>query len=92
MQLDVRKEFPSEDAAVPVSMLLGFLWDKPDIFVTFSEKFVPQFCNHLNAKKDILGLNSFLAFVVHRLFVDLTGQVQDWRVVNIQEKFVHKMV
>ena len=73
-------------------MLLGFLWDKPDIFDTFSEKFIPQYCDHLLAKKDILGLNSFLGTVIHRLFVDLTGQVQDWRVVNIQERFVHQMV
>ena len=52
MQLDVKKEFPSEDAAVPVSMLLGFLWDKPDIFDTFSDKFIPQYCDSLLVKKD----------------------------------------
>ena len=75
MQLDVKKEFPSEDAAVPVSMLLGFLWDKPDIFTTFSERFITEYCDSLLAKNDTLGINFFLSFVIHRLFVDLTAQV-----------------
>ena len=75
MQLDVKKEFPSEDASIPASQLLGFLWDKPDIFATFSERFITEYCDNLLAKNDTLGINFFLGFVIHRLFVDLTAQV-----------------
>ena len=88
---DVKKEFESEDAAVPVAMLLGFLWDDQEVFNTFTDKFLTAFCNQWKDKNPNM-LISFLGLVVHRLFVDLTAQVQDWRVVNIQERFIHQMI
>ena len=86
--IDVKKGFESEDAAVPTSMLLGFLWDDQEIFDAFTDKFLAAHCEQLLIR-DQSKLGAFLSLVVHRLFVDLTAQVQDWRVVNIQERLVH---
>ena len=91
LQLDVKKEFESEDAAVPVSMLLGFLWEDQEIFDTFSNRFLAEFCEKW-IYTDELKVAKFMGLVVHRLFTDLTAQVQDWRVVTIQERFIHLMI
>ena len=48
--IDVKKGFESEDAAVPTSMLLGFLWDDQEIFNTFADKFLAAQCEELLAK------------------------------------------
>jgi len=34
-------------------------------------------------ERDPLKLDEFLEMIVHRCFVDLTSQIQDWRVVEI---------
>ena len=53
-------------------MLLEFLWDDPNIFDTFTDKYLAQKCDEL-LMQDKFKLNSFVGLVVHRLFVDLTA-------------------
>ena len=37
-------------------------------------------------------MDKILDLVVHRLFVDLTAEVMDYRVVTIQEKFIKQVI
>ena len=41
---------------------------------------------------DHLKVDHILSLVVHRLFIDATAEVQDWRVVTIQERFIKQVI
>lgn len=41
---DPSQEFDSEDAANSVQQLFGFLWEYPEVFDAFSDKFMFSYC------------------------------------------------
>ena len=42
--------------------------------------------------KDPFKVDQLLELVIHRLFVDMSSQVADWRVVTIQENFIKQII
>ena len=50
-----------------------------------------SYCDE-NINKSPFKVDQLLELVVHRLFVDMTTQVADWRVVTIQESFISQIV
>jgi len=71
---DPAQEFESEDAANSVHQLFGFLWEYPEVFDAFSDKFLVPYCLE-QMSKNHLKVDSLFDLVVHRLFSDYTGEV-----------------
>ena len=88
---DPASEFESEDTATSVQQLFGFLWEYPEVFDTFSNNFLVQYCQE-QMQVDEFKVDQVLDLEVHRLFTDVTAEVMNYRVVLIQERFIKQII
>jgi len=60
-----------------VTRLMWYLWDDPEIFKLFTDKFMVKQCEITpeEYERDPQKLDEFLEMVVHRCFLDLTSQI-----------------
>lgn len=56
----------------------------------FTDKFIPSFCNQTPAEyaRDPDRLDGFMEMLVSRCFVDLTAEVKDRKIVEVQERLI----
>ena len=76
--------------------LLYSLTGERQIFEVFSTKFLDKYLDdcvaNCQSERDFseakTRLDSFFELLVHRLLVDITNEVQDWRVVEVQRNII----
>lgn len=61
------------------------------MYDAFSNDFLVPYCLEQMAT-DPFKVDEILGLVVHRLLCDLTGDVADYRVVTIQERFIKQVI
>lgn len=92
-KLERKVETQFQTATASIERLLYTLTENRETFNIFSTKFLDQYLDECvkdgNADPK---LDAFFELLVHRLLVDITNEVQDWRVVEVQKNLIQHQV